>query len=94
MERLMLSMHMATMIMDIIESGGIMHIASAANEWNTLGNITIRALSGDQFGQSVLISADGKTIASGTAHNDVSDKVAMLEYLLILYHKEMEFSRK
>ena len=40
------------------------------NKWNPLGYTIVGAVSGDQFGHSVSVSADGMTTAAGAALND------------------------
>merc|ERR1719491_1007885 len=40
------------------------------NRWNQYGNTLVGAASGDQFGQSVSMSADGMTVAVGAYGND------------------------
>ena len=43
---------------------------SITNRWNTLGNAITGVAPGDQFGRSVSLSADGKTVAVGATGND------------------------
>ena len=47
--------------------------SSTTNAWNDLGNTVVGAASGDDFGTSVSMSADGVTVAVGAPHDDDDD---------------------